>query len=772
MKTNKKNEKWISTVDAFLKGSYAQDFGTASVQELHGAVAKAVLSECHDDWQESRNAHKKRCGYFSAEFLVGRAIYANLFHLGLLDKMKEALLTKGVDIAQFEEVEDAALGNGGLGRLAACFLESAASQDIPLDGYGIYYRYGLFKQRFEQGFQVEYADDWLAFGDPWSVRREKERVQVDFADMSVCAVPYDMPVFGYRNKVVNTLRLWAAEPVCKFSFEAFDEMRGEEQAKDNFLATQISDVLYPNDSNEEGRLLRLRQEYFFVSATLQSIFEKRGVTAENAENLPSWYAFQLNDTHPVLAIAECIRLLEERGVAFDKALEICRKTFFYTNHTVMAEALEKWQGKTMRKILPKAWAIIEKLQAKLVEEVGENSPLYIVKEDTAHMANLAFFVCGKVNGVAKLHTEILQNEVFADWHKQFPNKLLNVTNGITPRRWFMLANPTFAEEITARIGEEWKRDLRELSSLKKYLFDDKFRARFWEIKRQNKRALADYIRKREKVDLEESFLFDVQIKRLHEYKRQLLNALSILYIYYEIKEGRLSDFHPTAFLFGAKAAPAYENAKAIIKFINEIAKKVNGDKSVAGKMKVVFVQNYDVSYAEKLVCAADVSEQISTVGLEASGTGNMKFMLNGTVTLGTEDGANVEIFAAAGKENNYPFGLTIEEIEGAKKDYKPTELLRRNPRLKRVVETLVDGTFDDGETGMLKRVYDSLLKGDTPGRYFVLYDFADYLRAKLAVNRDYGSQEYITKCLLNTCAAGRFSADRAVQEYAQTIWKV
>ncbi|MBQ8427630.1 MAG: glycogen/starch/alpha-glucan phosphorylase, partial [Clostridia bacterium] len=407
---------------------------------------------------------------------------------------------------------------------------------------------------------------------------------------------------------------------------------------------------------------------------------------------------QLNDTHPVIALAECIRLLTERGVDFETSIGICGKMFFYTNHTVMAEALERWQGKTLRKILPKIWKILLQIQEKLQKEVVDES-LYIIQDDVVYMANLAFYVCGKVNGVARLHTEILKEKVFAAWHSKYPEKLINVTNGITPRRWFMLANPRMAEEVSARIGEGWKEDLRQLSALKKHVYDEKFRTVFREIKRHNKKALADYIRRREKVDLDENFLFDIQIKRLHEYKRQLLNGLSVLYLYYEIKEGRLKDFHPTAFIFGAKSAPGYGLAKGIIKFLNEIAKKVNGDKSVADKLKMVFVQNYDVSYAEKLVCAADVSEQISTVGLEASGTGNMKFMLNGTVTLGTEDGANVEIFAAAGKENNYPFRLTIDEVEEARRRYDPTELLKRNPRLTRVVETLIDGTFDDGDTG-------------------------------------------------------------------------
>ena len=770
MKGNK--DKRMDTVETFLKGCYAREFADANVQQLHGAVAKAVLCDRATAWNESRNAHAKRCGYFSAEFLIGRLVYANLFNLGLLKQTEEMFAAHGASLSSLEEIEDAALGNGGLGRLAACFLESAASKDIPLDGYGIYYRYGLFRQKFENGFQAEYADDWLRFENPWAIRREEECVTVHFADGDVLAVPYDTPVFGYRNGVVNTLRLWSAEPVCKFCFDTFDEMRGEEQAKENFFATRISDVLYPNDSTEEGKLLRLRQEYFLVSASLQSVFRQKNLTGERAKKLPDLYAFQLNDTHPVLAVVECVRLLIQAGLEFEEAFSVCRRTFHYTNHTVMSEALERWNGKTLRKILPNLWEIVVRLEERLQEETGGDERYFIVKDDVVYMANLALYVCEKVNGVAKLHTDILREKTFANWQEKYPEKIVNVTNGITPRRWLMLNNPGFSAEITARIGDGWTTDLEELSSLKKFVYEKKFRERFCEIRRENKRALAEYIRLREKISLDENFIFDVQIKRLHEYKRQLLNAFSVLYLYYEIKEGRLRDFKPTAFLFGAKAAPAYERAKAIIKYINEIAKKVNGDKSVADKLKVVFVQNYDVSYAEKMVCAADVSEQISTVGLEASGTGNMKFMLNGTVTLGTEDGANVEIFQAAGKENNYPFGCVIGEVEEVKKSYKPADVLRRNPRLKRVVETLVDGTFDDGDMGMLKGIYDSLLKGETPDKYLVLYDFEDYVRAKLDVNRDYGTEEYVTKCLLNTCAAGRFSADRAVQEYAEKIWKL
>lgn len=750
------------------------DERSATTAQLHTAVSKAVMAQISDRWTgicTPKTDEEKRCGYFSAEFLVGRAVYSNLFNLGILRETYELLKTRGVDIARFEEVEDRALGNGGLGRLAACFLESGATQNIPLDGYGLRYRYGLFKQKFKDGFQVEEGDDWLSFGDPWSIRKENERERVDFADFSVYAVPYDTPVIGYHGNTVNTLRLWQSEPIEKFDFALFDEMRGAEKAESNFCATSITDVLYPNDNQEEGKLLRLRQQYFLVSASLQNVIKRAKKQGMSALNGLKRHVFQLNDTHPTLAIPECIRLLQKEGCSFDEAFALCQNVFCFTNHTILGEALEKWQGDMVRRILPDIWVVLEKIEARLQKEQLDKKGVFVIKDDNVHMANLALYVCKKVNGVAEIHTGILQTNTFRLWHEIFPNKIVNVTNGITPRRWFLLNNRKMAKEITARIGEDWKKDLREIAKIKPYIQERDFRQAFVSIKRENKRRLSDYIKEREGIELPDHFIFDVQIKRLHEYKRQLLNALSILYIYQGIKGGSIEKIKPTAFIFGAKSAPGYYMAKAIIKFINEIAKTINADADMKDTMKVIFVQNYNVSYAEKMVCAADVSEQISMAGMEASGTGNMKFMLNGTVTLGTLDGANVEICEEAGINNNYIFGATVDEVERIKQNYNPAKILSENPALKRTIDSLIDGTFAD-ETGMLKSIYDSLLCGNEADKYLVLYDFASYVKTKLALLSDYGSEEFITKCLENMASAGKFSADRAVKEYANRIWEV
>ncbi len=756
---------------AYLLQVAGSDVASSDVKLRYNALSKAIMAELYADWEASRQNEKRRCGYLSAEFLVGRTLFSNLLNLGILQDVRETLALQGVDINEFEEVEDAALGNGGLGRLAACFLDSAATQNIPLDGYGLRYRYGLFKQRFKDGFQEEEGDDWLAWGDPWSVRREEEKVRVDFADFSVYAVPYDMPVIGYQNGVINTLRLWQSEPIQSFDFSLFDEMRGNEIAENNFKATQITAVLYPNDNTEEGKILRLRQQYFMVSASLQSILKKHKEGGRCLTKLAESIVLQLNDTHPTLAIPELIRLLEKEGIAFEKALSICREVFCFTNHTIMGEALEKWQKKTLETVLPEIWEILEKIQAQAEKEGLSKLENYIVKDNVAHMAHLAIFACRKVNGVAQMHTEILKKDTFRFWYAAYKEKFVNVTNGITPRRWFLLNNPKMAEEISRRIGMEWERDLRSISKIKPYITDGEFRQRFVQIKQENKRRLAAYIARHEGVILPERFIFDIQIKRLHEYKRQLLNALSVLYIYNALKKGEMKDFKPTAFIFGAKAAPGYFAAKAIIKFINEIAKKINADVAVADKIRVVFVQNYNVSYAEKMVCAADVSEQISMAGMEASGTGNMKFMLNGTVTLGTMDGANVEICQEAGRDNNYIFGATAQEVAAVKRAYEPKKILEKNPALKRVVNSLTDGTFAD-DTGTLKSIYDSLLSGEDADKYLVLYDFADYMRAKLLLNQEYGSEAFITKCLQNMANAGKFSSDRSVREYAEKIWEI
>ena len=760
---------FLDGVERVLHAEYACDIKTAGKFELYNAVSRAVMEEIFTDWNNEKNSPRRRCGYFSAEFLMGRAIYSNLMNLGILDEVGAALASVGEDVKQFEEVEDAALGNGGLGRLAACYLESAASKDIALDGYGIRYRYGLFRQTFVDGYQHEEGDDWLRWGDPWSVRVDRDAVLVRFADQTVRAVPYDMPVFGYKNGVVNTLRLWQSEPVQAFDFASFNEMKGEVKATENFNATKITDVLYPNDNTMVGKILRLRQQYFMVSASLQDIVRKFKASGKSLRQLPEKWCFQLNDTHPVIAIPELLRILQTEGLSFDEAFEVCHACFNFTNHTIMAEALEKWDALALSDLLPDVYEQILACQRRLESDGLDPNCFYIVRDNVIHMANLAIYVASHVNGVAEIHTNILKTQTFKNWYERFPEKFVNITNGITPRRWLLLNNPALARLADKKIGTGWHTELSELKKLTPYL--DEMLPEFKRIRRENKEKLAAYIRAHEGVDLSADFIFDVQVKRLHEYKRQMLNALSVLYFYFGIKDGYVTDFPPTAFLFGAKAAPGYYMAKAVIKFINEIARLVNNDPDVADRMKVVFLQNYNVSYAEKIVCAADISEQISLAGMEASGTSNMKFMLNGTVTLGTMDGANVEICEEAGRENNYIFGATVEEVAAVKQYYCPREQVEGDPRLKRALETLVDGTLRD-EQGMLRKLYDSMIGGYEPDRYLVLYDFAEYVRVKEQLLREFGTDAYYRKSLVNMANVGKFSADRSVTEYAKLIWKL
>ena len=760
---------FLDGVERVLHAEYACDIKTAGKFELYNAVSRAVMEEIFTDWNNEKNSPRRRCGYFSAEFLMGRAIYSNLMNLGILDEVGAALASVGEDVKQFEEVEDAALGNGGLGRLAACYLESAASKDIALDGYGIRYRYGLFRQTFVDGYQHEEGDDWLRWGDPWSVRVDRDAVLVRFADQTVKAVPYDMPVFGYKNGVVNTLRLWQSEPVQAFDFASFNEMKGEVKATENFNATKITDVLYPNDNTMVGKILRLRQQYFMVSASLQDIVRKFKASGKSLRQLPEKWCFQLNDTHPVIAIPELLRILQTEGLSFDEAFDVCHACFNFTNHTIMAEALEKWDALALSDLLPDVYEQILACQRRLEGDGLDPNCFYIVRDNVIHMANLAIYVASHVNGVAEIHTNILKTQTFKNWYERFPEKFVNITNGITPRRWLLLNNPALARLADKKIGAGWHTELSELKKLTPYL--DEMLPEFKRIRRENKEKLAAYIRAHEGVDLSADFIFDVQVKRLHEYKRQMLNALSVLYFYFGIKDGCVTDFPPTAFLFGAKAAPGYYMAKAVIKFINEIARLVNNDPDVADRMKVVFLQNYNVSYAEKIVCAADISEQISLAGMEASGTSNMKFMLNGTVTLGTMDGANVEICEEAGRENNYIFGATVEEVAAVKQYYCPREQVEGDPRLKRALETLVDGTLRD-EQGMLRKLYDSMIGGYEPDRYLVLYDFAEYVRVKEQLLREFGTDAYYRKSLVNMANVGKFSADRSVTEYAKLIWKL
>lgn len=764
-----------------LCGNFYTTLDKADAKQLYHAVSAAAMERVIPLWN-SREM-QKRVGYFSAEFLIGRVIESNLLNMGLRDETENLLREQGTEPTVFEEIPDAALGNGGLGRLAACFLDSAATHGIPLDGYGIRYRYGLFRQTFENGSQQERADDWLKYGDPWSIRREEDGVEVAFGKETVRAVPYDMPIIGYGLKSVNTLRLWQAEAEEPFDFTLFNQQKYEKAMQKRLQADTLTAVLYPNDDTEKGKKLRLKQQYFFCSASLQDMFRKyKRQEGNDFTRFHEYYAIQLNDTHPVVSIPECIRLLTEEGLPFDTALEVTRRTFAYTNHTVMPEALETWDVKLFRAVLPQLYRYVLRIQQALVKELQckgvENTEGYnVIENGRIHMARMALFATRSVNGVAKLHTELLKTTVLPQWYAVYPERFNNKTNGITQRRWLALANRELAGLVTETIGNGWITDLSKLRQLEPYAEDPAFLKRLREIKQEKKKQLAQYVAKRDGIPLQTEWLLDTQVKRLHEYKRQLLNAFSILDIYFGIKDGRIADFTPTVFLFGAKAAPGYGRAKGIIRFINEIAKRINADPAVSDKMQVVFVSNYDVSYAEKIIPATDISQQISTAGTEASGTGNMKFMLNGAVTLGTYDGANIEIVEQAGEANNYIFGARVDDIRRLQKDgYSPKSYLEVEPRLLRVVNTLIDGTFSDGETGDFRELYESLVYGThwhAPDHYFLFHDFISYCDTRLRANREYQNrEEFSVKSLMNIAAAGYFSADRTVLQYAREIWDV
>ncbi len=767
---------------------YCKKVEELTASELHLALGKAVMGEIAPNWAKSKAKHnsERRAYYMSAEFLMGRMMYNNLYCLGILDEVKKLLKKKGIDINVFEDIDDAALGNGGLGRLAACYLDSAATHEVPLDGYGIRYKYGLFKQLIKDGYQVEVADNWQRFEDPWCIRKEDETVTVAFKDQTVKAVPYDMAVIGCKTDNINTLRLWQAEAVNDFDFTAFNNTEYDLAVKEKNDAENISKVLYPNDNKHEGKVLRLKQQYFFCSASLQDVIRRyKAKHGNDFSFFAKENAIQLNDTHPVSCVPELVRLLQIEGMTFDEAFEIARKTCSYTNHTVLGEALEKWPADLMNQVIPVIYDIIaliankcqEELTAKGVSE-DKKAKMRIIDGNVVHMARLATYAGTYVNGVAQLHTEILKRDLLKEWYEVYPERFLNKTNGITQRRWLGLCNPELSELITKKVGsDEWLTDLSKLSVLNNCL-DARTINKFNDIKATKKKQLAEYIKKMDGYDINPDTIFDVQVKRLHEYKRQLLNAFSIMAIYFRIKEGKLPNWTPTTFIFGAKAAPGYARAKAIIKYITEIANLVNNDPDTKDKLQVYFISNYNVSYAEKIVVAADISEQTSTAGLEASGTGNMKFMLNGAVTLGTWDGANIEIAECAGEENEYIFGARVEDIEKLKAEgYNPRAIYEANPETKRVIDTLIDGTFDDdgaqGE-GSFKELHDALLIGTSwqvADHYFLIYDLPLYVDAKIKANSDYADRkEFGKKCLLNVANAGKFSSDRSILEYAKEIW--
>lgn len=755
-------------------------------QEIHNALGKAVMEYASENWQKSKNAHlnSRRACYFSMEFLVGRAVFNNLLCLGIYDETEAVLNEMGKSLSELEEIEDAALGNGGLGRLAACFLDSAASLDLPLDGYGIRYKYGLFKQGIENGFQTETADNWTKYGDPWSVRHDEETVEVKFNGQTVKAVPYDMPIFGCKTNHISTLRLWQSEAVNEFDFNLFNQQKYTEASLEKNSAEDISRVLYPNDDTREGKKLRLKQQYFFCSASLQDITKKHFDRFGSLENISDSITIQLNDTHPVISIPEFIRILVNSGMDFERAFAITKKVFNYTNHTVMPEALEKWECGLVEELLPEVYSIILQINEKLIAEMfakektsEEIEKIKIVRNGLVNMADMAVYCSSYVNGVAEIHTEILKDTVLADWYKLYPERFQNKTNGITQRRWLALCNKELSDLITELLGsDKWITNLDELKKLSGYAEDEEVINRFMNIKKNNKKALADYIQKNEGITIDPHSIFDIQIKRLHEYKRQLLNAFSILYIYFGIKSGEIINMNPVTFIFGAKSAPGYRRAKGIIKFINEIAKLVDNDEEVSRYVKVVFVSNYNVSYAEKLIPAADVSEQISTAGTEASGTGNMKLMLNGAVTLGTYDGANIEIVQEAGEENNYIFGARVEELKEIMPEYNSRKILSENPRIRQVVQTLIDGTVSDGGTGYFRELYFSLTDGaswHSPDNYYLLGDLENYIDVKLKCIGDFGNKKLIGKKMwLNMCNAGKFSSDRTINDYAENIWHI
>ena len=761
--------KWT---EAQLKYTYDVSLKEATPQELHEALGEAVMMAISENWNHSKHIRMpdRKAYYISAEYLIGRLVYSNLYNLGILDEMKKLFAERGVDLAVLEDIEDDALGNGGLGRLAACFLDSAASCNIPLSGYGLRYKFGLFKQSFDaNGSQVENADDWSKFGDPWSYRRYKHTVEVKFPDHTVLAVPYDVPVIGYGTQNINTLRLWQCEAVEELDFNAFNDQDYLRALTQKNKAEDITRVLYPNDSTWEGKRLRIKQQYVLSSASLQDMLRTyKAAHGNDLSRFGEFYAVQLNDTHPAMSIPELIRLLMKEGMSFDDAFRVAQKTFSYTNHTVLGEALEKWPLDLLRSVVPEIVDIICRIDQKLK---WENPNLFIVKDNTAHMANLSIYVGSYINGVAEIHSQILKDDCFKDWYHAFPQRFQNKTNGITPRRWVGLCNPELTEMVSRKVGGDFVKDLDLVAGLKDHINDDTVRE-FNAIKRLKKEQLCKVIAEKEGVQLNPDFMFDVQVKRLHMYKRQLMNILSVVDIYFRLKEGRLPNFQPTCFIFGAKSAPGYMDAKSVIRYINRVAKMINNDPAVADKIKVVFVQNYNCSYAEHIIPAADISEQISPAGLEASGTGNMKLMVNGAITLGTLDGANVEIAQEAGHENEYIFGHTVEQINQAKRDYWARGIYDTNADLRRALNTMVDGTVptDDG----IRHVFDTLVNwGHNSDQYYALLDYASYIDAKLRANADYADRmTFGRKCLVNIASAAKFSSDRTIRQYAEEIWHI
>ena len=794
-----------------VKTLFRKTIEEATPQQLYQAVSYAVKEAIIDDWIATQRTYDKEdpkmVYYMSMEFLLGRALGNNLINMTAYKEVKEALDELGIDLNLLEDQEpDPALGNGGLGRLAACFLDSLATLGYAAYGCGIRYRYGMFKQKIENGYQMEKPDNWLKNGNPFELRRPeyaKEvrfggNIRVEYDDKtgkthfvqenyeSVLAVPYDYPIVGYNNHVVNTLRIWDAEPIVDFQLESFDRGDYHKAVEQQNLAKNIVEVLYPNDNHYAGKELRLKQQYFFVSASLQAAVAKYKRKHDDLMKLPEKMVIQMNDTHPTVAVAELMRiLLDEEDLGWNEAWEITTKVCAYTNHTIMAEALEKWPIDLFSRLLPRVYQIIQEIDRRFLIQVREQYPgdenkvrkMAILRDGQVRMANMAIVAGFSVNGVARLHTEILKHQELRDFYEMMPQKFNNKTNGITQRRFLMHGNPLLSDWVTEKLGtKDWATDLSLMSGLKKWADDKEALKEFMDIKYRNKERLAKYILEHNGVEVDPRSIFDVQVKRLHEYKRQLLNILHVMYLYNQIKEHPEKSFYPRTFIFGAKASAGYIRAKQIIKLINSVAEVVNNDRSINGKLKVVFIEDYKVSNAEIIFAAADVSEQISTASKEASGTGNMKFMLNGAPTLGTMDGANVEIVEEVGIENAFIFGLSSDEVINFENNggYDPYEIYNGDPDVRRVVEQLVDGTYSHGDHEMYRDLYNSLLKptdGNRADMYFILKDFRAYAQAQERVEAAYRDRDSWAKmALLNTACCGKFSSDRTIREYVDEIW--
>ena len=798
-------------VEQNVKQLFRKTVDEVSQQELYQAVSYVVKDAIIDDWIATQKQYEKDdpkiVYYMSMEFLLGRALGNNLINMTAYKEVKEALEEMGLNLNELEDQEpDPALGNGGLGRLAACFLDSLASLGYAAYGCGIRYRYGMFKQKIKDGYQEEKPDNWLKNGNPFELRRPeyaKEvrfggNIRVEYDDKtgdihfkqenyeSVLAVPYDYPIVGYDNHIVNTLRIWDAEPIVDFQLDSFDRGDYHKAVEQQNLAKTIVEVLYPNDNHYAGKELRLKQQYFFVSASLQAALAKYKKHHDDIHKLPEKMTIQMNDTHPTVAVAELMRLLlDEEGLGWDEAWEITTKTCAYTNHTIMAEALEKWPIDLFSRLLPRVYQIIQEIDRRFVAKIREMYPgneekvakMQILRDGQVKMAHLAIVAGYSVNGVARLHTEILKKQELRDFYEMMPQKFNNKTNGITQRRFLMHGNPLLADWVTDKLGtKDWITDLSLMSGLKKWVDDEEALKEFMSIKYENKVRLAKYIKEHNGIEVDPRSIFDVQVKRLHEYKRQLLNILHVMYLYNEIKEHPEISFYPRTFIFGAKASAGYIRAKQIIKLINSVADVVNNDRSINGKLKVVFIEDYRVSNAEIIFAAADVSEQISTASKEASGTGNMKFMLNGAPTLGTMDGANVEIVEEVGAENAFIFGLSSDEVINYENNggYNPMDIYNSDADIRRVVNQLVDGTYSQGDKEMYRDLYNSLLTaqgGSKADTYFILKDFRSYADTQKKVEEAYRDKDRWAKmALLNTASCGKFSSDRTIQEYVDDIW--